>query len=164
MPEYREIPLTQGQVALVDAADYDALAQHKWCALWDSDTRSYRAARGTRIDGANRTIYMHREILGLKHGDPQRGDHVEASKTLDNRRLNLRIATHAENTRNQRKHRDNRSGYKGVTFKSVNRYQARIRVNGKCISLGYRKTAEAAYRELYLPGARLHHGEFMRAG
>ena len=29
-PLYREIPLTQGQVALVDAADYEWLMQWEW--------------------------------------------------------------------------------------------------------------------------------------
>ena len=30
--DYRLIPLTQGRFAIVDAEDYDRLAQHKWCA------------------------------------------------------------------------------------------------------------------------------------
>lgn len=30
--DYRLIPLTQGKFAIVDAEDYDRLAQHKWCA------------------------------------------------------------------------------------------------------------------------------------
>ncbi len=29
--DFRLIPLTQGQFAIVDAEDYDRLAQHKWC-------------------------------------------------------------------------------------------------------------------------------------
>ena len=30
--DYRLIPITQGKFAIVDAEDYNRLAQHKWCA------------------------------------------------------------------------------------------------------------------------------------
>ena len=33
--EYRIIPLTQGQVAIVDAADYESLMRWKWQAKWE---------------------------------------------------------------------------------------------------------------------------------
>ena len=42
----RAIPLTQGQWALVDDADYEWLMQYEWCAQWDKDTRSFYAVRG----------------------------------------------------------------------------------------------------------------------
>jgi hypothetical protein len=32
--EYRLIPLTQGQFAKVDAADFEWLNQWKWCSNW----------------------------------------------------------------------------------------------------------------------------------
>jgi len=40
----REIPLTQGQVAIVDDEDYEWLSQFKWYAKWCPEIRGYRAA------------------------------------------------------------------------------------------------------------------------
>jgi hypothetical protein len=41
-------------------------------------------------------ISLHREILGLKHGDKRRGDHINGD-TFDNHRSNLRICTVQQN-------------------------------------------------------------------
>jgi len=38
----KQIPLTKGQFALVDDADYDDLSQSKWHAVWISKTYYYR--------------------------------------------------------------------------------------------------------------------------
>jgi hypothetical protein len=107
---------------------------------------------------------MHRQILGLEKDDPRQGDHKEPRNTLDNRRKNLRIApSQSENNYNQRKHSNNTSGYKGVTYHiQTKAWMAQIQVNGKYIYLGYRDTAEAAWRELYVPAALKYHGEFAR--
>ena len=98
----REIPLSRGQTALVDDEDYERVAMFKWKARWDPDMGSYYAVRTIYLGRKDKkSVYsyaaMHREILGLKLGDPRKGDHVEPSKTLDNRRSNLRISTHAQN-------------------------------------------------------------------
>lgn len=50
------IQLTQNQVAKVDDSDFDALCQHKWCASWSEDTKSYYAKRNvTYQDGKKGT-------------------------------------------------------------------------------------------------------------
>ena len=50
---------------------------------------------------------------------------------------NCRWTTSTIQNRNQRKRRDNTSGYKGVSYnKSTGKYQASIRVNKKSINLG----------------------------
>lgn len=49
-----------------------------------------------------RTIMMHRQILGLKPGDPRTGDHKNRNR-LDNQRSNLRIISHAAQMQNQGK-------------------------------------------------------------
>lgn len=156
---YRLIPLSRGQWASVDTADYEQISRHKWCAAWDPTTRGFRAMRRVRGVGS---IYMHREILGLAHGDPRKGDHKDPGRTLINQRYNLRLASHAENVRNQRKRIASRSGFKGVTLRPNGMFQARIRFDGKLFCLGDRSTAEAAHRELYVPAARRLHGEFAR--
>ena len=98
----KKIPLTQGQVALVDDADYEWLSRWKWCAMWCSSTDSFYAVRHIRLpNGKWTTLRMHRAILGLERGDSRQVDH-ENHDTLDERRENLRIVTHQENQWNQR--------------------------------------------------------------
>ena len=166
---YREIPLTQGQVALVDVEDYAALSTHSWYAKWSAKMGSYYAARNEPLaDGKQRTVRMHREILGLKHGDKRHSDHA-LHVTLDNRRFvdgveNLRIAARRDNLCNRLRYRNNTSGYKGVSFSiSANKFQAYIRIDGRQIHLGYRETAEEA-AELYRTAAPRYHGKFAYVG
>jgi hypothetical protein len=152
----REIPLTRNMVAIVDDADYEWLMQWKWSAHWKKSTRSFAAVRNE----GGRTVAMHREILGLKFGDPIQGDH-DNHDTLDNRRQNLRRANHRQQGFNRRRHRDSGSEFKGVRFhKHTGKYMARIAHGGKELYLGQRDTAKAAYEELYVPAALKYHGEF----
>jgi hypothetical protein len=84
-------------------------------------------------------------------------DHINHDK-LDNRRENLRLCTRKENVRNQLAHKDNTSGYKGVT-RSGKYYKAAIGVDGSVIylgSFGSRHDAARAYNE----AATEHFGEF----
>lgn len=75
---------------------------------------------------------------------------------------NLREATPAENARNAGTGKRNTSGVKGVHYRStVWKWQARISVNGKRVSLGHFDSKEAAalaYRE----AAQRQYGEFAR--
>jgi hypothetical protein len=94
-------------------------------------------------------------------------DHANGN-TLDNRKSNLRICTHAENTRNQKISRRNTSGFKGVRCLpgitgrgNGKKYQARIRHEGKLINLGVFSTPEQAYRA-YCEASKKYHGEFGR--
>jgi hypothetical protein len=87
----KEIPLTQGKVAVVDEEDFDRLNKHKWYACKNGNT--FYALRKSNVNGKRLTILMHREILGLKPGDPG-VDHRDGNG-LNNRRKNLRLASHA---------------------------------------------------------------------
>ena len=86
-------------------------------------------------------------------------DHIDGNPS-NNRLENLRPCSHAENGRNHGKHRNNTTGYPGVTFrKDRGKYQARIHINGKNKYLGLFKSPEeafTAYREANLK----HFGEF----
>lgn len=160
---YREIPLTQGQVAMVDVEDYDDLAQFSWHANWNACTRSYYASRSWRPGGRpnpEKHELMHRRIMGLPPDDRRKVDHIDSGLTLDNRRYNLRIATHAQNARNARIRKDSRTGFKGVGLRR-GKWVARIRVDGDRKWLGYFHTPEAAY-EAYCAAAKDLHGEFAR--
>lgn len=151
---YREIPLTQGQVALVSANRYEELMLRKWCAAWSSRTRSFYAVTGRP------QIKMHRLILGLQSGDSREGDH-RSGITLDNRDENLRIATPQQNRYNKATPKHNTTGHKGITYEK-GRYRVRISVNGKRINLGSRAVFSDAVT-LYTEAEKQYYGEFARS-
>jgi hypothetical protein len=157
----KQIPLTQGQIALVDDDDYEWLCKWHWCARWSDCTQSYYALSNDRINGKRRTIYMHREILDLSPGDGWQADHRNGN-TLDNRRANLRVASHKENGRNRRNQRNNTSGFKGVMWhKSTERWRAQIYVDKQRIHIGtYLSPLDAA--RAYNEAALKYHGPFAR--
>ena len=153
----RWIPLTKGKWALVDDEDYEEMNRWSWYC-----NNSY-AARDFRENGVRVNLKMHRAITNTPA--ELEVDHRNGDK-LDNRRKNLRIATHAQNLKNMKKHKDNSTGFKGVKKVScrvnkTNPYQAIIMVDGKSHSLGYFLTPEAA-AQAYDKGARELHGEYSR--
>ena len=157
---YREIPLTQGQVALVSIEDYPAISQHKWYAKWYPGIKGFYAQRHvTRSPGKQDSVLMHRVILGLEKGDPREGEHKEQSHTLDNRRENLRIATTAENQRNQRRNVTNKTGFKGVHQRPNGKFRVDIRIDGRKRTIGSSYVAAEAAR-IYDRAALKHFGEF----
>ena len=155
------ISLSKGQIAVVDAVDFEWLSQWTWCAEWSKNTQSFYAYRHFRISGKHHRIAMHRLILGLDASDPLRGDHIDGN-TLNNTRSNLRPASPIENSRNQKRRFDNTSGFKGVSFsKSRGVWVAQIQVSGKKIFLGHHQTPERAHLA-YCEAALLHFGDFAR--
>ena len=151
----KQIPLTQGKVALVDDDMYSYFMQ------WNYFYRNGYAAREiTAQSGKRITIYMHREVMNAPDG--MKVDHRNTGKTLDNRRENLRICTHAQNLQNTKKHRDNASGYKGVHLnKHAKKWQASVMSGGSRHYLGLFDDPKAAARA-YDAKARELFGEFAR--
>lgn len=85
----------------------------------------------------SRVYRLHRMILGLPHGDPREGDHINGNR-LDCRRANLRIVTRKENSQNMASHRDALSPYRGVSwFAPKGKWMARAHIDGKSHHLGY---------------------------
>jgi len=160
----RLIPLTQGQYAIVDEVDYWKLATRKWMAFHSRHGNCFYAIRhGTRVNGKpGRQIWMHRELLGLDPGDPREGDHVDPQNTLNNSRSNLRIATRSQQGMNQRISSRNRTGFKGVSFRSdMGMYRAEIMVDGVHYRLGYFREARKA-GNAYEEASKKYHGKFGR--
>jgi len=131
MSELREIPLTRGLVAMVDADDFDWLNQWKWCAGKGARGQFYAVNR----DGGKTTL-MHRFILSAKPGEIV--DH-EDRDSLNNTRKNIRIATQAKNCLNSSKRKNSKSRFKGVSAKR-NKWEARFRD----VRLGVYQTEEDA--------------------
>jgi len=132
----KEIQLTQGKFAIVDDSEYERLNQHKWYAQKGGGT-FYAARFIKKPDGKRATIYMHREILGLKFGDPRQGDHRNHN-TLDNRRDKLRVCTNKQNHQNMRPYKNCSSAYKGVSWnKDQNKWEVYIHCDGKKKRLGF---------------------------
>ncbi len=164
MPEIgrtvKHVPLTRGYVAIVDADDYERIAPFKWKSLI-ATTGTVYACRRWRDGETKKTRYeyMHRFILDAPPG--MEVDHRNGVG-LDNRKENLRLATHQENMRNRRIHKNNTSGYKGVFWSDRDkRWIARIKLNGKAIYLGSHGTAEEAH-VAYCSAALRYYGTFAR--
>jgi hypothetical protein len=157
----KEIPLTQGKVALVDDEDFDKLSAFKWSATYSASGGRWYALRTLRLtNGKKISQMMHRFIMGLDFGDPRQVDHKDRINTLDNRRSNLRIATRAQNHRNVGKRKDNTSGFKGVFWhKATQKWQANIRVDYRTLHLGLFPTPELA-AQAYDAAVIEHHKEF----
>jgi hypothetical protein len=124
--------------------------QWKWRAGWNPCTQSYYAQRtSTKSDliGADRTVYMHREIMRAPKGMDV--DHIHHD-TLDNRKSEMRLATEQQNVFNRRLHKSNTSGFKGVWWsKACGKWQVSIYIPPKRRHLGYFDSIEdaaAAYR------------------
>lgn len=83
-------------------------------------------------------------------------------KTSDNRIVNLRECLHKENMLNRGKHKNNSSGFKGVSLRgSGTKWRACIRLNGKQVSLGnYQKLSQAS--AAYNLAEYLYFGRFAR--
>ena len=103
---------------------------------------------------------LHRFVLDLDSDlaiDHKNGDR------LDNRRQNLRVATHQENAFNSTKLRGTwTSKFKGVSWDATNqKWRASIRVNERAKNLGrFSLEIEAALK--YDETAMRHFGEFAR--
>jgi HNH endonuclease len=134
------IELTKGKYAIVDNEDYWYLSKFKWCAV--KHNKHWYAARAIGPKGKQKIIFMHRWILNAPPDlqvDHKNGD------GLDNRKNNLRLATHSQNGCNREWPLNNRSGFKGVHWCNRDKvFVARIRYKGVRYHVGTFDTAERA--------------------
>lgn len=104
-------------------------------------------SKGYVIVSINRRTYSaHRLAWLYVHGrlPKEQIDHINRIKD-DNRLVNLREATNAQNAQNRDLYSTNSSGYVGVSFnKKSQKYEAYITLNGKRYRLGHHELAEDA--------------------
>jgi len=121
---------------LVDDDLFDYLSQWKW----------RRNTFGHVVRGNGSKIMMHR-VVNLTP-DGLFTDHIDRNP-LNNQRVNLRSCTNAQNQWN--------TPHTGVGWHKHNvRWRARIKVNGKNISLGYFKAKSDALEAYRIAKIKLH--------
>lgn len=132
---------------LVDAQDYEWLSRWRWNLV-----QGYAARRNDKS-----TVYMHREILGLGRGNGLECDHINGDR-LDNRRVNIRIVTHAQNQQNMRSYRTSASGIRGIYWHRRDRkWKAKAQLYGRVYHVGSFESKEeaaaaiTAWRKEYMP-------------
>lgn len=154
---------TKGIEILVDEDDFKLLSGQSWTV-----TNGYAMRKSKMADGYGyqKTIYMHREVLGLRSGDGVIVDHINGVR-IDNRKGNLRVCTHKQNLSNKKRPINNKTGYKGVSIyerkKGPPCFKASIKYGPKTKHLGLFETPELAH-EFYCLAADMTHGEFSNHG
>lgn len=142
--DYAEVELTRGFWTKVDLSDLPLFHWRPWMAT----------GRHPDVYATHAGTYLHRLLRPVgKKTDHQNRD------TLDNRRDNLRPASHSQNQWNQRKRKGTKFGYKGVrqysaagAFFAVIFYDKKQRVSGpfataRDAAMGYDKAAISAFGE-----------------
>lgn len=88
-------------------------------------------------------------------------DHINGNKK-DNKFSNLRLATNTENNVNKGVSKQNKSGYKGVSWvKAKQKWVATCRANGIQNFIGYFENKYDAAKA-YMAFAKVHHGKFYK--
>jgi hypothetical protein len=157
----RRIDISDGYTVLIDSEDAELVTGFDWRPLRLDNGLVYAHAWRGHLH-----VYMHRLILGPR--DDQLVDHANGNG-LDNRKDNLRAATHSQNHANTGKMTPRRratytSQYKGVFWDAArNKWQAQIAApeGGRRRSLGRFATDLEAARA-YDAAALAQWGEFAR--
>lgn len=163
--------INSDKIVLIDDMNFEFLNKFRWYLLENSKKtsryavcgqRKYLEKSGVDISSSGKVIWMHRLLMNFPNNFQV--DHINGN-SLDNRCFNLRICTASENGKNRSISNNNSLGVKGVYKENIRHrgkcFRARIRVNGKRISLGIFQTpreAEIAYKE----ASRLYFKEFSR--
>ena len=152
---YRTIKLYSGECVTVDIEDFEKLNNYKWF-LFKTEKWQY-AIRKEHEKGKQKTIYMHREIMGVT--DPKVYVDHKDHDGLNNRKRNLRVSNNRLNQYNVAKKSSSRQKYKNIRQLKSSKWQVRVRTpNGKRIerTVNTEKEAVKLYNELVIK----YHGEF----
>lgn len=135
------IKLSQSLEAVIDAADAPLVAGRNWHAVLNRNV-FYARSCGRAESGKRRMVPLHRLLMSPPDG--LLVDHIDGDG-LNCRRSNMRLATIAENTCNQRLSAANKSQRRGVRWdKRWGKWVAYIGVAGRTVHLGRFKDLDEA--------------------
>lgn len=139
----KKLQLTKGLFALVDDDDYERVNRIKWYPCKGRRTKrgiSYYVRRPWNSENRGK------ESLSRFIMNPPLNmsvDHING-EGLDNRKENLRIVTHRENSRNR--HGKKTSKYPGVSWSKIHKkWRSDIQFKGKIRNLGQFNDENEAY-------------------
>ena len=140
-----------------DDDDHALVSMYNWYV--SKHHNCWYAVNRDEKNGVKTSIYMHRLIMNAPKGIPV--DHRD-NNGLNNCKSNLRLATFAQNNTNRDKRKDNKSGFKGVSWcKMRGSYVANISYKKKKIHIGHSESKiEAAM--MYNQKAIELYGEFAK--
>lgn len=118
--ECLRVALTKGAFTLIDLGAKSLVLPWYW--YLHGKNRQYAARRVTTETGDTYISLLHREIMGLERDDPREVDHRDTNQSLDNRKQNLRIVTHLQNSFNSKMRKHNLSGLKGAHCAAARMY------------------------------------------
>lgn len=123
---------------IFDLDDFEKVSKYHWY----EENNGYIRSSGKKKEDK---VLLHRLVIGFPEDIGI--DHINHN-TLDNRKLNLRIASTSQNAMNRIKSSNNTSGMSGVVWvKSRNKWKSQIKFNGQLIFLGeYDKFEDAEKR------------------
>jgi len=151
-PVVCQIPLTQGRVALVDAADYPWLSRYHWFC---SGTKHGSCYAATHIHG--KVVTMHRLIM---NPPPGMWVHHLDDNGLNNCRDNLCLCTPQENARRHRRRTNAATPFLGVFQRKevLDKWYAKVEAGRQRAYLGPFNTAIEAARARDREAIELHGG------
>jgi hypothetical protein len=146
------VRLTQGQSMFAAEDALPLLAPHRWHAHRHGKT-FYAVTKVQLPDGYRSSLYAHRLLVGLGHGDQREVDHVDGNG-LNNLPFNLRVTDSTGNAHNEHGKRRRlgkaTSHFSGVYWNIGKlKWRAQIRLARRRIHLGY-YDAENDARDAYL--------------
>jgi hypothetical protein len=137
------------RLVMVDDEDFNYLDALNWQVDNQNVVSTHTKINGERL--------IHRIIL-----KPPKGveiDHIDGNR-LNNQKSNLRFATSSQNKINRGARKDNKSGYKGVSWHKQRKcWTVRLTINGKYKHLGLYKDIKKA-AQVYNQNALKHYGEY----
>lgn len=128
---------TNDRYCIIDLEDLEKIKHFRWVC----DNYGYWS-----VTKDKKKIKLHRLIMDCIE-ENREVDHINGNPS-DNRKENLRIVSHQENTWNQKMRTNNKSGITGIWYdkreERTKHWVAEIKVNGKKIALGSFSTKEEA--------------------